>query len=133
MPPNLQRLTAEAAHRAAPSAPERCPPAEALLTAQAVWKELKNAWFNEDPNGLPMHFPMLASYWSWLPDEVTLVTGWPGHGKSEFMLQLMLTKSVYEGWKWALYVPENMPAASSPSSCRATWARVPTQRPGRPA
>jgi twinkle protein len=110
MPPNLHRFTAEAAHRAAPDAPERRPPAEALLTAQAVWKELKNAWFNEDPNGLPTHFPTLAPYWSWLPDEVTLVTGWPGHGKSEFMLQLMLTKSVYEGWKWALYVPENMPA-----------------------
>jgi hypothetical protein len=110
MPPNLQRFTSEAAHRTAPGVPERRPPAEALLTAGAIWKELKNAWFNEDPNGLPTHFPTLAPYWSWLPDEVTLVTGWPGHGKSEFMLQLMLTKSVYEGWKWALYVPENMPA-----------------------
>lgn len=110
MPPNLHRFTTEAAQRAAPCTPERRQPADALLTAGTVWAELKNAWFNKNPNGLPTHFPTLAPYWSWLPDEVTLVTGWPGHGKSEFMLQLMLTKSVYEGWKWALYVPENMPA-----------------------
>jgi twinkle protein len=110
MPPDFNRFTTGAAHRAAPGVPERAQPAEALLPASAVWAELRHAWFNEDPNGLPTHFPTLAPHWSWLPDEVTLVTGWPGHGKSELMLQLMLTKSVYEGWKWALYVPENMPA-----------------------
>ena len=110
MPPDFTRVTTQAAHRAAPGVPERAQPADALLAAGAVWAELKHAWFNEDPNGLPTHFPTLAPHWSWLPDEVTLVTGWPGHGKSELMLQLMLTKSVYEDWKWALYVPENMPA-----------------------
>lgn len=110
MPPNLHRFTSQAAHQAAPNAPEKPQPADALLTAQAAWAEMKDAWFNEDPNGLPAHFPTIAPHWSWLPDEVTLVTGWPGHGKSELMLQLMLTKSVYDEWKWALYVPENMPA-----------------------
>jgi hypothetical protein len=110
MPPDFNRFTTQAAHRAAPGVAERSKPAEAILPAGTVWAELKHAWFNEDPNGLPTHFPTLAPYWSWLPDEVTLVTGWPGHGKSELMLQLMLTKSVYEGWTWALYVPENMPA-----------------------
>nr|GFC09567.1 hypothetical protein [Tanacetum cinerariifolium] len=109
---NLVRLDypLEAAHRAAPGLPERAQPADALLSAQTAWAEMRHSWFNEDPNGLPTHFPTIAPHWSWLPDEVTLVTGWPGHGKSELMLQLMLTKSVYDNWKWALYVPENMPA-----------------------
>ena len=110
MPPNLQRFSSQASHRAAPAYVPPTPPAEALLTPEAVWAEMEHAWYNEDPNGRPTHFPTIAPHWSWLPDEVTLVTGWPGHGKSELMLQLMLTKSVYEGWKWALYVPENMPA-----------------------
>jgi hypothetical protein len=110
MPPNLQRFTSQASHQTAPAyAPPR-PAAEALLTSEAVWAEMEHAWHHEDPNGRPTHFPSITPYWSWLPDEVTVVTGWPGHGKSELMLQLMLTKSVYEGWKWALYVPENMPA-----------------------
>ena len=26
------------------------------------------------------------------------------------MLQLMLTKSVWDGWKWAIFSPENYPA-----------------------
>ncbi|MDO7886001.1 hypothetical protein [Hymenobacter cheonanensis] len=110
MPPNLQRFTTQASLQAAPAYAPLPPATEALLTAEAVWTEMKHAWDNEDPNGRPTHFPSLTPYWSWLPDEVTVVTGWPGHGKSELMLQLMLTKSVYEGWKWALYVPENMPA-----------------------
>jgi len=86
------------------------PAAEALLTGELVWEQMERAWHQEDPNGRPTHFPSITPYWSWLPDEVTVVTGWPGHGKSELMLQLMLTKSVYDNWKWALYVPENMPA-----------------------
>jgi hypothetical protein len=110
MPPNLQRFTTQVAHQAAPGPPARQQPADALLTSEAAWAEMRHSWFNEDPNGLPTHFPTIAPHWSWLPDEVTLVTGWPGHGKSELMLQLMLTKSVYDKWKWALYVPENMPA-----------------------
>ena len=110
MPPDLRRFTTGAAHRAAPAYAPPPDPAEALLPAKDAWAEMRHAWFNEDPNGLPTHFPTIAPYWSWLPDEVTLVTGWPGSGKSEFMLQLMLTKSVYDGWTWALYVPENMPA-----------------------
>jgi hypothetical protein len=110
VPPDLHRFTTAAAHRAAPSVPTKAQPADALLTADVAWAEMKHSWFNEDPNGLPTHFPTIAPHWSWLPDEVTLVTGWPGHGKSELMLQLMLTKSVYDSWKWALYVPENMPA-----------------------
>lgn len=110
MPPDLHRFTSQAAHRAAPAHVPAPAPAEALLSATDAWAEMRHAWFNEDPNGLPTHFPTIAPHWSWLPDEVTLVTGWPGHGKSELMLQLMLTKSVYDDWKWVLYVPENMPA-----------------------
>lgn len=84
-------------------------PAEAILNPAAVWAKMAHAWNHIDPNGSPTHFPTLADWWSWMPGEVSLVTGWPGHGKSKLMLQLMLVKSVYDGWKWALLCPENMP------------------------
>ena len=85
-------------------------PADALLLPADVLDEMRQAWNRQDTNGSPTHFPSLQGTWSWMPGEATLVTGWPGHGKTELMLQLMLTKSVYDGWTWGLDCPENMPA-----------------------
>lgn len=85
-------------------------PAQALLNPDEVWAKMKHAWDHLDPNGSPTHFPTIAQHWSWMPGEVSLVTGWPGSGKSWIMLFLMLLKSRYDGWKWALLCPENMPA-----------------------
>ncbi|MGI4822273.1 MAG: hypothetical protein ACRYFV_13770 [Janthinobacterium lividum] len=107
MPPDFNRFTTGASRETKPNSSKTT---DALLSAASVLAEMEDAYYNDDPNGLPTHFPCIAPYWSWLPDEVTAVTGWPGSGKSEFILQLMLIKSVYEKWKWALYVPENMPA-----------------------
>lgn len=85
-------------------------PAEALLNPADVLDEMRAAWSRQDTNGSPTHFPTLQGWWSWMPGEATLVTGWPGHGKTELMLQLMLVKSVYDGWSWGLDCPENMPS-----------------------
>ena len=91
------------------TAPKRTP-AQALLNPDEVWAKMKHAWDHLDPNGSPTHMPTIAQHWSWMPGEVSLVTGWPGSGKSWIMLFLMLLKSRYDGWKWALLCPENMPA-----------------------
>jgi twinkle protein len=93
-----------------PPKPPPTNPADALLNPDDVLAEMRTAWDRQDTNGSPTHFPTLQGWWSWMPGEATLVTGWPGHGKTEFMLQLMLTKSVYDDWRWGLDCPENMPS-----------------------
>lgn len=55
-------------------------------------------------------FGELDDYFRWKKGEINLCTGYGNHGKSFFMLQLMLTKSIYDGWKWAVFSPENYPA-----------------------
>lgn len=55
-------------------------------------------------------FGELDDYFRWKKGEINLCTGYGNHGKSFFMLQLMLTKSIYDGWKWAIFSPENYPA-----------------------
>jgi len=55
-------------------------------------------------------FREMDEYFRWKKGDITLVTGYGNHGKSFFMLQLMLTKSIYDGWKWAIFSPENFPA-----------------------
>ncbi|MBO2009202.1 hypothetical protein [Hymenobacter negativus] len=94
----------------AKQAPAKRDAAQALLDPADVLAKMIHAWHTLDPNGSPTHFPTIAQYWSWMLGEVSLVTGWPGSGKSWIMLFLMLVKSRYDGWKWALLCPENMPA-----------------------
>ena len=56
------------------------------------------------------HFREMDEYFRWKKGEINLCTGYGNHGKSFFMLQLMLTKSIHDGWKWAVFSPENYPA-----------------------
>lgn len=55
-------------------------------------------------------FNEIDEYFRWKKGDINLCTGYGNHGKSFFMLQLMLTKSIYDGWKWAIFSPENYPA-----------------------
>lgn len=56
------------------------------------------------------HFGEMDEYFRWKKGEINLFVGWANHGKTTLVLQLMLTKSYYDGWKWAIFSPENYPA-----------------------
>jgi len=56
------------------------------------------------------HFREMDDYFRWKKGDITLCTGYGNHGKSFFMLQMMLIKSIHSGWKWAIFSPENYPA-----------------------
>jgi twinkle protein len=55
-------------------------------------------------------FGIMDDFFRWKRGDVNLCTGYANAGKSTFMLQLMLTKSIWDGWKWAVFSPENYPA-----------------------
>jgi twinkle protein len=56
------------------------------------------------------HFGEMDEYFRWKKGEINLFVGWANHGKTTLVLQMMLTKSFYDGWKWAIFSPENYPA-----------------------
>ncbi len=56
------------------------------------------------------HFHEMDDYFRWKKGDITLCTGYGNHGKSFFMIQMMLIKSIHSGWKWAIFSPENYPA-----------------------
>jgi len=56
------------------------------------------------------HFHEMDEYFRWKKGDITLCTGYGNHGKSFFMIQMMLIKSIHSGWKWAIFSPENYPA-----------------------
>ena len=59
--------------------------------------------------GSPTHWPEFEHNFSWKAGEVSLFTGFNNAGKSETVFQLMLLKSLRDGWKWAIFSPENEP------------------------
>ncbi len=59
--------------------------------------------------GASTGFSSMNSMFSWKKGYMYCITGYPGHGKSEITLQMMLVKSVHDGWRWAIYSPENYP------------------------
>jgi len=56
------------------------------------------------------YFGEMDDYFRWKKGEINLFVGWANHGKTTLVLQMMLTKSVYDGWTWAIFSPENYPA-----------------------
>ena len=58
----------------------------------------------------PTRFAEMDEYFRWKKGEINMFVGYGNHGKSFFVLQLMLTKSIWDGWRWAIFSPENYPA-----------------------
>lgn len=64
--------------------------------------------------GVPLapttRFKETDTYWRWKKGDLSLITGYANWGKTFYILQMMLTKSIWDGWKWAVFCPENYPA-----------------------
>lgn len=73
---------------------------EVLATALAFYEQGLG-------NGETTHWPCLDGYWTWLKKEITAITGYPNHGKSRWIHAVMLLKAAFDGWRFAVYVPEN--------------------------
>jgi len=51
----------------------------------------------------------LDEYYTVVPGQWTVVTGIPGHGKSNFLDALFVNLSKHNDWKFAIFSPENQP------------------------
>ena len=65
-------------------------------------------WRDGMPRGELTGWPVLDEFYTVLPGQLTIVTGWPGSGKSEFIDALMLNLAQLN-WKFAIYSFENQP------------------------
>lgn len=60
------------------------------------------------PPGDRTGWPSVDQHYTVLPGQFTLITGWPGSGKSEW-LDAMLINLCKQDWKIAMFSPENQP------------------------
>jgi len=56
-------------------------------------------------------FAALDNNFLWKKGDVNGWTGYMNEGKTTFVIQLMLTKSIYDDWRWGVFCPENYPAS----------------------
>lgn len=53
---------------------------------------------------------MLDEYFKWKRGELTLISGIGNYGKSSYLRQMMIIKSLISGIKWGIFAPEDAPA-----------------------
>ena len=72
--------------------------------------EVLQLWKHGMPSGDTTGWNSLDSHYTVLPGQITIVTGWPGSGKSEFVDALLVNLS-HKGWKFAVFSFENQPVS----------------------
>ena len=85
-------------------------PIKDLIYFKDVYDNLEERLRNGIVKGETTHFSELDNHFRWMRREVTIVQGFGNHGKSAKTLELMLLKSIFCNYKWAIFNPENSPA-----------------------
>jgi twinkle protein len=84
-------------------------PLEGAYEASDFAESLLNRYRNGAERGLSTGWPSLDEFYTVMPGEWTLVTGIPGHGKSELLDALTINLARNQGWPFAVFSPENQP------------------------
>jgi len=79
-----------------------------VATYPTLTKDLVELWENGLPAGDKTGWPSLDKHYTVVPGQLTVVTGWPGSGKSEWV-DALIVNLIHQGWRAALFSPENQP------------------------
>lgn len=79
-----------------------------LISATDKRDLLESLWDRGLPPGYKTGWPSVDALYTVVPGQMSIVTGWPGSGKSEWV-DAMLVNLSRQGWRLAYYSPENMP------------------------
>ena len=71
-------------------------------------EEMSKLWHAGLPAGDSTGWPSLDKHFTVVPGQFTVITGWPGAGKSEF-LDAILVNLARQRWKFVIFSAENLP------------------------
>ena len=74
----------------------------------ALLGKVSNLWERGLPPGFSTGWKTLDPFYTVAPGQLTIVTGWPGSGKSEWLDALLVNLS-RQGWRFAVFSFENQP------------------------
>jgi twinkle protein len=85
------------------------PKVEGIFQLSDVKDSMIDSFYNGQERGTTTHIPAIDKAWTWRNGEVNIWTGYQNEGKSIFINQLATIKAAYEGWRFGIFSPENMP------------------------
>jgi len=85
---------------------------------------LVELWESGLPPGDKTGWPSLDRHYTVAPGQVTIVTGWPSSGKSEW-LDAMLVNLARQNWHFAMFSPENQPVRIHIAKMMEKWSGKP--------
>jgi twinkle protein len=80
----------------------------AVLSPLSLLGVVKGLWRAGLPPGDRTGWPSVDAHYTVVPGQLTVLTGWPGSGKSEW-LDALLVNLGRQGWRIAMFSPENQP------------------------
>jgi len=83
-------------------------PVKGIVKVGDIYGDIRQLFDNGIQRGLTISSD-LDKYITWEGRRLAIVTGIPGHGKSEFVDFLIARLNILYGWKVALFTPENYP------------------------
>jgi twinkle protein len=86
------------------------PPIKGVHYALDVAEPIFDIFANGVQSGETTHYPEFDKIFKWKRRDINLVIGHGNYGKTQKWLEFMLVKSMYDGWKWGIFSPENYPA-----------------------
>lgn len=84
-------------------------PVEGLSSAGKFEERLNDLWNKGTGKGVSTGYGSLDQIYTIAPGQLTVVTGYPSHGKSNFVDQLMVNLARQHDWKFAICSFENQP------------------------
>jgi twinkle protein len=86
-------------------------PIEGIMDMDEMFDEVQDYYMNGYPRGIKVGIPGFDDHLSLMPAQLTIGTGIPGSGKSEFADLVMVKAAQNHGWKWGICSFENQPSS----------------------
>lgn len=86
-------------------------PLEGVYSINEKWQDVEDIYLNGMPQGDKTGDPLLDDHIGFMPGELTIVTGIPGHGKSIYLDQLSIGLAIHSDYKFGICSPESYPLA----------------------
>jgi len=86
-------------------------PIEGVHTMEEMYEDVCNYYLNGYPKGYETYIPGMDDLINFSGGQITLITGIPGSGKSEFLDYIMSQLTTRHQWHWGICSFENQPSS----------------------
>lgn len=99
-------------------------PVSGLFELTDISDKFDDLYFNGLKRGASTGFPTLDGFYTVVPGQWTVVTGIPGHGKSNVLDSIMVNLAKYSDWRFGIFSPENQPIERHFANIAEKYARA---------